>query len=87
MKIMLCADRGISFSLKKEGSSDTCYSDIPDPQRHHTEQNKPLTNAASFHAQVAPEGGKFTETEGRIEVTSRCRGKWGNGLMGFRSAR
>ena len=31
MKIMLCSSRGIPFSLKNEGSSDICYSNIYDP--------------------------------------------------------
>lgn len=76
----------ISFSLKRKGVHSPAtvtyliHKDITLGKISHSQ------NAASFHAGVAPEGGKFTETEGRIEVTSSCR-KWGNGLMGFRSAR
>ena len=38
----VCTHSGILFSLKKEGSSDTCYK-MDESWRHYTKWNKPVT--------------------------------------------
>ena len=70
---------GMSFSLKKEGITDTCYMDKP---WKHAKWNKPVTKGQMLFESACmevPKIDRFIETESRM-VLSTAQGRWGWGV-------